>query len=214
MSKGEKHNQVFRILAIILPLRKSCSVFPFKENFLLSEESLKLLLIQQKEFPSFPSASYFLLCFFPSVSHLGILLPCRSFLLFSERPKSSMSPSLLPVYLWPAPSVEWSLVCVWRCKLRLSSRARWNGLDHGRDPPLGTGLFGRQHGPSRRFLPPACSLSDWPCTVSSLIGGLARSISGVAHSASIFFAFHSLFLFRVIRDNKRELGFITWHLEE
>lgn len=120
----------------------------------------------------------------------------------------------LPVYLWPAPSVEWSLVCVWRCKLRLSSRARWNGLDHGRDPPLGTGLFGHQRGPSCRFLPPACSLSDWPCTVSSLIGGLARSISGVAHSASIFFAFHSLFLFRVIRDNKRELGFITWHLEE
>lgn len=34
MSKRKKHNQVFKILCIIIQLRQSCSVFLFKETFL------------------------------------------------------------------------------------------------------------------------------------------------------------------------------------
>ena len=34
MPKCKKHNQVFKILSIIIQLRQSCSVFLFKETFL------------------------------------------------------------------------------------------------------------------------------------------------------------------------------------
>lgn len=189
MSKSKKHNRVFRILSIILPLRKNCSVFPFKEHFLLSEGSLKLLLIQQKEFPNFPSASYFLLCFFPSVSRLCIPLHCRSFLFFSEWDKSSMSLSLLPVYLVAGP---FSGRVLGLCATpQPSTEQQW--LVERTGPRTWPSLGNRA---SRSFLPRARSLSDWPCTVSSLIGGLARSNSAVwltvAAFSLLFIVFSSL----------------------
>ena len=35
MSKSKKHNQVFKILPIIIQLRQSCSIFLFKESLSL-----------------------------------------------------------------------------------------------------------------------------------------------------------------------------------
>ena len=99
MSKSKKHNQVFKILSITIPLRKSCSIFLSREPS-LSEQPLKLLLTWHSVVEALQvhlySLAFLSFCFSPFIP-----LCCKSFLILSEYAHFSVSLTMFPVNVGP-----------------------------------------------------------------------------------------------------------------